>query len=585
MKTVFDFSTVSVSWTKYDIVRVLDLVENRDVMMSYYSGHSPMDSSVLRSALLLKKDGDPIPEFWDEVFSWDIRIRRYFMFFLILFSNAKEAQAFSSCYEGAFRGSFSVEKQNKVHTNLRSLLVESGLSSLALRRASLVPFDGSILLNEVEVGPVFRKALSFFIDRNSKVYYPEEFNEICSENGFHRIVGMSQDDFHIWLSGQALHPASIKSVSFNSFLCFDQPCQLAFDGSKEVYFVGENGDGKTVLLMAIFTALRGHRVVRDEEPKYVGAFRSVYEKVKEESNLCAVDDHGQVYRMDSAPSFPNVFAYGVHRGRYASESDLPSFEQYGFMTLFDIDMTLRDPVDWLIKCSLEHPGHPELEFDELKRVLNEVLEKKLEIRKEGAKLIFVEKGMEISFSELSEGYRSTIIFICDLLIRLSKGTESKENVFLQSGIVLIDEICLHLHPKWQLSIVQKLRKLFPNIQFIMTTHSPVILLGAGEDALFYRVYREHGHTYVSEPYWRKDMDGMMLNTLATSSIFDLESAAMIGSGSNVDTSDSFTISRINQIMEARIKEKKAEGKALLKNQELDGMINDVLARYLGNEKY
>ena len=584
MKTQFDFSRVSVSWTKFDIVRVLDLVEDKSVMISYYSGDAPMDPSVLRSALLLKKDGDPIPEFWDEVLSWDIRVRRYFMFFLILFSNFREAQEFSSCYQGAFRGSFSVEKLNKVHTNLRSLLIESGLSSLTLRRAQTVPFDGSILLNEVEVGPVFRKALSCYIDKNSSIYYTEEFDEICSENGFHRLVGMSQEDFRIWLSGQALRAASVESVSFDSFLCFDQPCQLTFGGSKEVYFVGENGDGKTLMLMAIFTALRGHRVVRDEEPKYVGAFRSVYEKVKEDSNLLAVDDHGQVYRLDSAPSFPNVFAYGVHRGRYASESDLPSFEQYGFMTLFDIDMTLRDPVDWLIKCSLEHPGHPELEFDELERVLNEVLEKKLEIRKEGAKLTFVEKGMEISFSELSEGYRSTIIFICDLLIRLSKGTDANENVFQQSGIVLIDEICLHLHPKWQLTIVQKLRKLFPNIQFIMTTHSPVILLGAGEDAVFYRVYREQGHTFVSEPYWRKDMDGMMLNTLATSSLFDLESAAMMGSGLDVDTSDTYTISRINQILEARIKERKAEGKVLFTNQELDAMISDVLARYSGNEK-
>ncbi len=584
MKSDFDFWKVSVSWTKFDIVRVLDLVDNREVMMSYYNRESPMDPSVLRSALLLKNDGDPLPAFWDEVMSWDIRIRRYFMFFLILFSNANEAQSFSSSFEGAFRGSFLVEKKNKVHTNLRSLLIESGLSSLALRRAQTVPFDGSILLNEVEVGPVFREALSCYIDKNSKAYYSEEFDDICSENGFHRLVGMSQEDFHVWLSGESLHATSAQSISFDSFLCFDQPCQLAFDGSKEIYFVGENGDGKTLILMAIFTALRGHRIVRDEDPKYVGAFRSIYEKVKENSNLCAVDDHGQVYHLDSAPSFPNVFAYGVHRGRYASESDLPTFEQYGFMTLFDIDMTLRDPVDWLIKCSLEHPGHPELEFDELKKVLNEVLEKKLEIRKEGAKLTFVEKGMEISFSELSEGYRSTIIFICDLLIRLSKGTDSKENVFLQSGIVLIDEICLHLHPKWQLGIVQKLRKLFPNIQFFMTTHSPVILLGAGEDALFYRVYREKGHTYVSEPYWRKDMDGMMLNTLATSSLFDLESAAMIGSRADVDTSDTYTISRINQFLETRIKEKKAEGKALFTDQELDNMISDVLARYSCNEK-
>ncbi len=576
MKTDFDFSKVSVSWTKYDIVHVLDLVEDRDVMMSYFNGKSPMDPSVLRAALLLKKDGGPLPGFWDEVMSWDIRLRRYFMFFIFLFSNGREAREFSSCFKGAFKGEFEVEKKNKVHTNLRSLLVESGLSSLSFRRADIVPFDGSILLNEEAVGPVFRKALSCYFERNSRFYLPEEFDEICSSNNIHEIVGMSRADFQDWLDGRAFHPSSVKMISFDSFLCFDRPCELNFDGAKEVYFVGENGDGKTLILMAIFMALRGYRIVRDEDPKYVGAFRSVYEKVKDESHLRAFDDHGQVYRLDSAPAFSNVFAYGVHRGRYASESDLESFEQFGFMTLFSIDMTLRDPVDWLIKSSLEHPGHRELEFDELSKVLNEVLERNLVIKRDGAKVTFIEKGTEVSFSELSEGYRSTIIFICDLLIRLSNGVNSKENVFHQSGVVLIDEVCLHLHPKWQLSIVPKLRKLFPNIQFIMTTHSPVVLLGAGKDAIVFRVFRENGHTFVSEPYRGKDMDGMMLNTLVTSSLFDLESAAMTGSHRNADTSDSFSISRISSMLEARVKEKRAEGKTFFTNNELDDMINTIL---------
>lgn len=583
MKTLFDFSSVSVSWTKYDIVRVMDLVENQEVMMSYYSGESPMDSSILRSALLLKKDGDALPEFWDDVMSWEIRIRRYFMFFLFLFSNANEALQFSSCFGGAFKGSFIVEKKNKVHTNLRSLLVESGLSALTLRRASEVPFDGSLLLNEVEVGPVFRKALSCFIEKNSNYYSSEEFNEICTENRFYSILGMNQGDFFTWLDGCTLRPSSVRSVSFDSFLCFDLPCQLDFDNSKEVYFVGENGDGKTLILMAIFMALRGYRVSRDEDPKYVGAFRSVFEKVKDGSHLCAVDNLGRDYRLDSAPFFHNVIAYGVHRGRYASESDLPSFERCGFMTLFNIDMTLRDPVDWLIKSSLEHPGHPELELSELKKVLNEVLEKNLEITQEGAKLSFVEKGTELSFSELSEGYRSTIIFICDLLIRLSKSVGGQENVFKQPGVVLIDEICLHLHPKLQLNIVQKLRRLFPNIQFIMTTHSPVILLGAGKDALFYRVFREKGHTYVSEQYKRKDMDDMMLNTLVTSSLFDLESAAMNGSGTNVDTSDTYIISRMSKLIETQIKTNKAEGKVYFSNEEIDNMITSIIKQYSENE--
>ena len=77
---------------------------------------------------------------------------------------------------------------------------------------------------------------------------------------------------------------------------------------------------------------------------------------------------------------------------------------------------------------------------------------------------------------------------------------------------------------------------------------------------------------------------MMLNTLVTSSIFDLESAAMIGSGAEVDTSDTYTISRISRLLEMQIKEEKSKGKTLFTNQELDDMISRILVKYSDDEK-
>jgi predicted ATP-binding protein involved in virulence len=53
----------------------------------------------------------------------------------------------------------------------------------------------------------------------------------------------------------------------------------------------------------------------------------------------------------------------------------------------------------------------------------------------------------------------------------------------EEGVVLIDELDIHLHPVWQRNIAGLLRKQFPNIQFIVATHSPLIAAGAGEDAL------------------------------------------------------------------------------------------------------
>ena len=82
-----------------------------------------------------------------------------------------------------------------------------------------------------------------------------------------------------------------------------------------------------------------------------------------------------------------------------------------------------------------------------------------------------------SFSMLSEGYRNMVALIADIGWRASvlnpqHGTEAH---LRSDGIVLIDEIDLHLHPKWQRRVVCDLRRTFPKIQFIVTTHSPQIV--------------------------------------------------------------------------------------------------------------
>ena len=63
----------------------------------------------------------------------------------------------------------------------------------------------------------------------------------------------------------------------------------------------------------------------------------------------------------------------------------------------------------------------------------------------------------------------------DIARRLILANPSLENPLHGEGIVLIDEIELHLHPKWQREVINKLREVFPNIQFILTTHSPQVI--------------------------------------------------------------------------------------------------------------
>jgi predicted ATP-binding protein involved in virulence len=88
----------------------------------------------------------------------------------------------------------------------------------------------------------------------------------------------------------------------------------------------------------------------------------------------------------------------------------------------------------------------------------------------------VKKGAQRLFlSQLSDGERSFIAIIIDLVRRLSLANPDLADPLQGAGVVLIDEIELHLHPTWQREVIEKLRGTFPNIQFIATTHSPFVI--------------------------------------------------------------------------------------------------------------
>jgi predicted ATP-binding protein involved in virulence len=89
--------------------------------------------------------------------------------------------------------------------------------------------------------------------------------------------------------------------------------------------------------------------------------------------------------------------------------------------------------------------------------------------------LLIKKGND-SFSvlQLSQGEKSILSLVADIARRLTLLNPSLENPLLGTGVVLIDEIDLHLHPSWQQKIVQRLQSTFENIQFIITTHSPQV---------------------------------------------------------------------------------------------------------------
>lgn len=99
--------------------------------------------------------------------------------------------------------------------------------------------------------------------------------------------------------------------------------------------------------------------------------------------------------------------------------------------------------------------------------------------KESQLMIDVGNGNAFPFQMLSDGYRNTLGMIADIAYRMA---ELNPHLTTETpGIVLIDELDLHLHPKWQRSIVGDLKRIFPNCQFVVTTHSPFIIQSLDEE--------------------------------------------------------------------------------------------------------
>ena len=105
----------------------------------------------------------------------------------------------------------------------------------------------------------------------------------------------------------------------------------------------------------------------------------------------------------------------------------------------------------------------------------------LRVRRNPLRMTLNKNSEEVLVNQLSDGEKCLLALIGDLARRLAIANPNSKTPLTGHGVVLIDEIELHLHPAWQRSIVHQLRKAFPNCQFLISTHSPQIL-GDGKDS-------------------------------------------------------------------------------------------------------
>jgi predicted ATPase len=325
----------------------------------------------------------------------------------------------------------------------------------------------------------------------------------------------------------------VDSVSISNYFSIQGLDFKDLKNSREIYFVGENGDGKTLLLQALLMGLKGGELAnKSTDREQIGRILQ-YQNENPRLNIRVFDDKKHSFGRDTL-AMRNVFAYGANRNKSTTER----YDPLGYLTLFHDDKALRSPIQWLKDLELEERENENtLKVGTAIKLLEEILDDNVKISLKGSKVKFIEGSQSkisfkerhtegLSFEQLSDGYRSVMTWVADLVARLATNQPTVKQIQDYEGIVIIDELGLHLHPKWEERLVAKLRHWFPKIQFFFSTHSPVMILSASRDAVFYRVYKEEGVTKISQPFYCAEMSDLMINSILTSPLFDLPDVLM-----------------------------------------------------------
>jgi predicted ATP-binding protein involved in virulence len=123
----------------------------------------------------------------------------------------------------------------------------------------------------------------------------------------------------------------------------------------------------------------------------------------------------------------------------------------------------------------------------------------LRIKRSPRRMVVTKNGQELIISQLSDGEKSLLTIIGDIARRLAICNPALENPLEGEGIILIDEIDAHLHPKWQRDLVPKLVETFPNCQFFITTHSPQIISDVRSENIYLLKQDEAGEVIAVHP--------------------------------------------------------------------------------------
>jgi predicted ATP-binding protein involved in virulence len=136
----------------------------------------------------------------------------------------------------------------------------------------------------------------------------------------------------------------------------------------------------------------------------------------------------------------------------------------------------RNREDYENEQRRDHPGFRDRALEAVRSAVAAFTEfRDLRIRRTPLRMTVVKRNLELNVAQLSDGERNMLALVGDMARRFSVLNPGLQNPNEGAGVALIDEIDLHLHPRWQREVMTKLESTFPNCQFVITTHSPQVL--------------------------------------------------------------------------------------------------------------